>query len=129
VTLFAEIAGTSPPNRRGEGSGREGVIANLERLCGLRRGSVLSAPEFGIDDVTMLFHSFPVGLDVWQTRLEQSLTRYEPRLRDVRVVPIVSDELDLTLRVEIHAVLTGADRTTPTRFAATIDPQHRVSVR
>jgi type VI secretion system lysozyme-like protein len=129
VTLFAEIAGRTPANRRGDSSVREAVVANLERLCGLRRGAVLSAPEFGIDDVTLLFHSFPVGLDVWQGRLERSIRQYEPRLRNVQVVPIVSDELDLTLRVEIHALLVTADRAAPTRFAAAIDPQHRVSVR
>jgi type VI secretion system lysozyme-like protein len=129
MTLFAEIAGAAPPARRGDSGAREAVIANLELLCGLRRGSVLSAPDFGVDDVTLLFHSFPVGLDVWQTRLEESLSRYEPHLRDVHVLPIVGDELDLTLRVEIHALLAAADRTTPTRFFATIDPQHRVGVR
>jgi type VI secretion system protein len=128
MSLFAEVAGTakSPAAKR---TTRDAVIADLERLCTIRRGSLLLAPAYGIDDVTFLFHSYPVGMEAWQRRLEVAIAQYEPRLRGVRVVPLVTDVLDLTLRVEIHGTLVDGDRASPARFMATIDPQHRLSVR
>jgi type VI secretion system lysozyme-like protein len=125
VTLFAEIAGAPASGR----NPREAVLADLERLCTIRRGSLLLAPNYGVDDVTFLFYSFPGGIDSWSDHLESALTRYEPRLRSVRVLPILGDSLDLTLRIEIQALLLAGNRSAPARFAATIDPQSRLSVR
>jgi predicted component of type VI protein secretion system len=47
----------------------------------------------------------------------------------VQVVPVVTDALDLTLRAAIHATLVVDGRASPARFTATLDAQHRLSVR
>jgi type VI secretion system protein len=125
VTLFAEIAGI--PSPRGA-TVREVVAADVERICASRRNALLLAPDYGVDDVTFLFHSFP-QIDAWSAQLERALARYEPRLRSVQVVPIVTDSLDLTLRAEIHAALVVDGRPSPARFTATLDSQCRLSVR
>jgi predicted component of type VI protein secretion system len=90
---------------------------------------MLLAPDFGVDDVTFLFHSFPGGLDPWISRFEETVGKYEPRLRDVRVVRVASGSLELMLRIEIHATLVAASRNSPATFAATIDPHSRLTVR
>jgi type VI secretion system protein len=125
VTLFAEIAGTPGPRTT---TVRDAVAADVERICASRRGALLLAPEYGVDDVTFLFHSFP-QIDAWSAHLERSLARYEPRLRNVQVVPVVTDSPDLTLRAEIHAQLVVDGRPSPARFTATLDSQCRLSVR
>ena len=125
MTLFAEIAGAASERRR---TTRDAVATDLERICAIRRGSLLLAPDYGVDDVTFLFHSFPM-IDAWCGNLERTLARYEPRLRRVHVVPVVTESLDLTLRAEIQAVLLAGDRSSPARFTATLDPQCRLSVR
>jgi type VI secretion system lysozyme-like protein len=126
VTLFAEIAGGARPSR--PASVREDVAADVERICSIRRGSLLLAPEYGIDDVTFLYHSFPM-IDAWSAHLEGTLARYEPRLRQVQVVPVMTESPDLTLRAEIRATLVMGGRPTATRFSATLDAQCRLSVR
>jgi type VI secretion system lysozyme-like protein len=108
---------------------REQVRAHLLRMCGIRRGSLLLAPDYGMDDPTYLFHSFPGGLDEWLRQLADAVARYEPRLVDARVTPRPSDELDFTLRFEIQGTLTLRDRTEPTQFTAIVDPLQRWSVR
>jgi type VI secretion system protein len=124
VTLFAEIAGRPTT----AATLRETVAADVERICASRRRSLLLAPDYGVDDVTFLFHAFP-QIDAWSAHLERALARYEPRLRNVQVVPVVTDALDLTLRAEIHATLVVDGRASPARFTATLDSQHRLSVR
>ena len=125
MTLFAEIAGLASERAPGV---RGAVAADVERICASRRGALLLAPEYGVDDVTFLFHSFPM-IDAWSAHLERSLARYEPRLRNVQVVPVVIDSPDLTLRAEIHAQLVVDGRPSLARFTATLDSQCRMSVR
>lgn len=120
MSLFAEIAREGDRSRPGADL-REEVRAHLLRLCQVRRGSLLLAPEYGSDEPTHLFHSFPGGLDEWQARLETAIRRYEPRLRSARVVPKVNESLDLTLRFAIHGILAGDATQTPVQFHATVD--------
>jgi type VI secretion system lysozyme-like protein len=124
VTLFAEIGGR--PSERTPL--REDVARSLERICGTRREALLLASEYGVGDVTSLFHSFPM-IDAWAARLERTITVYEPRLGRVQVVPIVSEVPELTLRAEIRGVLMVGGRRSAARFSATLDPQSRMSVR
>jgi predicted component of type VI protein secretion system len=78
--------------------------------------------------VTSLFHSFPL-IDAWAASLERTIAVYEPRLGRVRVVPVVTDAPELTLRAEIHAVLLVDGKPSQARFSATLDSQCRMSVR
>lgn len=125
MTLFAEIAGR-PAERTT--SLREDIARSLERICATRRRALLLAPEYGVDDVTSLFHSFP-QIDAWASALERTIAVYEPRLTRVQVVPIVSDTPDLTLRAEIRGVLLVDGRPSSARFSATLDAQSRMQVR
>jgi type VI secretion system lysozyme-like protein len=125
MTLFAEIAGERCAAR----SLRDAVAADVERICTSRRKALLLAPDYGVDDVTFLFHSFPM-IDAWIAGLEKALARYEPRLATVQVVPVVTEDvLDLTLRAEIRGTLMVDGRASPARFMATLDPECRLSVR
>jgi type VI secretion system lysozyme-like protein len=125
VTLFAEIAGR--PSERYLAL-RDEVARNLERICRTRLGGLLLAPHYGVGDVTALFHSFP-QIDSWAAAFERAIAEYEPRLGSVRVVPVVTDSLDLTLRAEIRGVLLARGKPSDTRFSATLDPQLRMHVR
>jgi type VI secretion system lysozyme-like protein len=125
VTLFAEIAGR--PSERGV-SLREAVARSLERICATMREALLLAPGYGVEDVTALFHSFPM-IDAWAAALERTIAAYEPRLGAVRVAPVVSDTPELTLRAEIQGMLLIDGRPSPARFTAQLDTQCRMSVR
>ncbi len=124
MTLFAEITSRSADRA----TLREDVARSLERICATRRKALLLAPEYGVDDVTSLFHSFPM-IDAWAARLERTIATYEPRLGQVQVVPIVTEAPELTLRAEIRGVLMVGGKPSVARFSATLDPQCRMSVR
>jgi type VI secretion system protein len=130
MTLFGEIArGESYSTQESIRALRAEIIAHLERLCAIRRGALLLAPNYGVHDVTLLFHSFPGGMDDWCAELSESLATYEPRLRNVRVTPIVGERLELTFRVTIEGSLVSNGRVTPVQFSATLDPHRSWSVK
>jgi type VI secretion system protein len=121
VTLFGEIAGRQGPSTSASDR-RAALRAHLSRMCSVRRGSLLLAPDYGVDDVTQLFHSFPGGLEEWRSRLEDAIRLYEPRLRSVRVVAKTTDRVDLTLRFDIYCSLVTDVVAAPLQFTATVDP-------
>jgi type VI secretion system lysozyme-like protein len=124
VTLFAEIAG----QKSERAALREDVARSLARICATRLRALLLAPNYGVGDVTNLFHSFP-QIDAWAEAFERTIAEYEPRLGRVQVVPIVADTPDLTLRAEIRAVLLVGGKLSAARFSATLDSQSRMVVR
>jgi type VI secretion system protein len=125
MSLFAEIARAKAAPAP---SARDAVAADLERICATRRLSLLLAPEYGVDDATSLFHTYP-QINAWAAHLERTIAFYEPRLRAVQVVPIVGEPSDLTLHAEIRGVLVVDGSPSDARFTATLDPQCRMSVR
>ena len=76
MTLLAEIADSRP---RTLPDLREEVREHLLRMCSTRRGSFLLAPDYGVDDPTHLFHSFPGGLDDWLNHRRKHGRHHEPR--------------------------------------------------
>src|SRR5882672_6920178 len=125
MSLFSEIAGAQPEQLRESIRGvRMEIIAHLERLCAVRRGSMLLASDYGVTDVTFLFHSFPGGMEGWCEELTQALLRYEPRLREVEVRSLATERLELTFRAEISGALITDGRVVPVQITAKIDP-HR----
>ena len=124
MTLFAEIAGRP----RVHAPLRDDVARSLERICATRLHALLLAPNYGVGDVTNLFHSFP-QIDAWAAALEQTIAEYEPRLGRVQVVPVVSETPDMTLRAEIRGVLLVNGKSSQARFSATLDSQSRMLVR
>jgi type VI secretion system lysozyme-like protein len=122
MSLLDELAGgSSAPPRNAAGALKGAIVDHLKSLCTTRRGSMLVAPRYGIDDVTVLFHEMPGGMLEIRRQLEEAIAAYEPRLSAVSVVHVATDAQDLVLRYEIRASATVDGRVLPLRFTAAID--------
>ena len=84
---------------------RDDVLANLRQICATPRGSVPLARDYGIEDATRIFHEYPGSVTEMQRDLEETFSRYEPRLFNVSVTHLPSDELELLLRFHIEGTL------------------------
>jgi len=106
----------------------DSVLAHLQRMLNTRQGNCLTLDDYGIPDFTDMVHSFPEAVGRMQRAIRQSVERYEPRLRRVRVNPV--DEEDyFRLRFEITGELVTADEQAAVWFETTISPSGRISVR
>ena len=125
-SLLDEIAGAAPIHGpRSVASTKAAIIAHLHGLCTTRRGAMIVAPRYGIDDVTILFHEMPGGVEEIRLQLEETIQRYEPRLTNVRVGHVAGAPHDLMLRFEIRAAAIFEGRLVPVRFTAAIDGTKR----
>ncbi|MFN0062481.1 MAG: type VI secretion system baseplate subunit TssE [Myxococcaceae bacterium] len=106
----------------------ESVAAHLRVLLNARQGDALTAPDLGLIDFTELVHGFPFSIGRLQQSIRETLLRYEPRLKQVTVRHVSSDD-PLLLRFEIVAQLAVAGSQGPLRFHTEVKPGGKIEIR
>jgi type VI secretion system protein len=108
---------------------RDAVVGHLRDLCATPRGTVLVLPDYGIDDPTRLFHEYPSSVADMERHLLGAILRFEPRLANVSVAHVKTDELELLLRFDVEGTLMSEGRALPVRFSTVIDSDNHVELR
>jgi type VI secretion system protein len=106
---------------------RRSVLEHLRAMCTTRHGTMVTMPDYGVADVSEMIHSFPDAIAEMARSIRHTIQTYEPRLMNVRVKHIPSE--DLTLRYELTAQLVSGSSKVPVTFETTIDPSRRIVVR
>jgi len=106
---------------------RESLLEHLQNMCQTRQGTMLSAPGFGIPDISETLHSYPHAIAQMGQAIAQTIRQFEPRLANVRVSHVPSEETDLILRYEVTAQLDTGEGSVA--FETRIDPSRRITFR
>lgn len=106
---------------------RESVLQHLRVICETRAGTMLTCPQYGTATVSEMVHAFPDAIAEMARSIRATISEYEPRLKNVRIVHIPAE--DLTLRYEISAQLVAEGQPIPVRFETSLDTNQRISVR
>lgn len=112
---------------------RRSVRRDIEALLNARRRwrswpegydeLALSPVGYGITDFAAGVFNDPAQRDRLRAQIEQTIRRFEPRLAQVHVVLIDSDNtLDPTLRMRIEALLRTEPAPEPITFDTLVDP-------
>ena len=120
------------PQRRATGDPKrriDSVLRHLQRILNTRHGTVPIAEDFGIPDFTEFAHSYPESLRTVERAIRNTIQRYEPRLRAVRVNFLPQDEDVLTLRFQIVAKLATEDTNLPVTFESILDSEGKVTLK
>ena len=83
----------------------EAVIEHLRVLLNTRRGEAPTVPGYGVPDFSDVVHSFPGAILTLQRAIRDTITEFEPRLKNVQVRHVTNEDDVLTLRFEITARL------------------------
>jgi type VI secretion system protein len=103
------------------------VLEHLRAMCMTRHGTLVTAPDYGIADVSEMLHAFPDAIAEMARAIRHTLQTYEPRLSNVRVKHIPTE--DMTLRYELTAQLVTKSSKVPVEFETSIDPSRRITIR
>lgn len=106
---------------------RDSVLEHLRLMCSTRQGTMLTCDDYGTATVSEMVHAFPDAIAEMARSLKHTIQTYEPRLANVRIVHIPTD--DMTLRYEIHAQLARSGSPVPVQFETSIDSTRKVSIR
>lgn len=103
------------------------ILGNLRVILNTRVGDSPAVPDFGIVDFCDLVHDFPDAAQAIQRSIRATLAAYEPRLCNVRVRMVPSED-PLKLVFEVTARLTHDRRRGLVRVRTEVSPGGRVHV-
>jgi type VI secretion system protein len=103
------------------------IVGNLQALLNTRLGDAVSAEGFGVVDLVDIIHDFPAAAQIMQRSIRATIARYEPRLRNVSVRTVPSDD-PLMLTFEISGRLIGDRRRGVVRLRSEMTSGGRVTV-
>ncbi len=103
------------------------IIGNLQALLNTRLGDAVSAEGFGVVDLVDIVHDFPAAAQIMQRSIRATISKYEPRLRNVSVRLVASDD-PLILTFEISGRMVGDRRRGVVRLRSEMTHGGRVSV-
>jgi len=91
----------------------------------------LTAPDYGIIELSELLHDFPNATGLMQRCIKNTILKYEPRLKNVQVRAVDGDEdqSQMVVYYEITAQLIYPDgERQPIRFSTSVDESSNVSI-
>ena len=104
------------------------IINHLQNLLNTHQGNVLIADDYGIPDIT---NSHGEGITELTRRIEntlqQTILKYEPRLKNIRVELLSEKEDVLNMRFKLEAVLVH-DNTTPVILETVVSAGGKVDI-
>jgi type VI secretion system protein len=107
----------------------DSVLRHLQQILNTRRGSVPIAEDYGMPDFTDLLHSYPESLREIERSIRQTIQKYEPRLKAVRISFIPQDDDIFSLRFQIVAQLATEQEKLPVLFESVVDSDGQISVK
>lgn len=111
---------------RGEAGARmdedESIRRHLLRMLTTRQGSVQALPDYGLPDLNDLSLSRAEVVRQCCLAIEKCIARYEPRLREAKVMHVSVDEGKLNMAFRIEAIREDSDgMQVPWRWSVVMD--------
>jgi type VI secretion system protein len=121
----------APERRGGQDPKRmiDSILSHLEQILNTRWGSTQIAEDYGVPDFTDLSTGFPDGLRDLERTIRNTIQKYEPRLKSVRVKFIPHEETMLTVSFQIVAQLILDEGKNPVTFQTVMDSDGKVTIK
>jgi len=105
------------------------IHRHLQKVLNTRQGSVPIADDYGIPDMTDFMSSYPESLRNLEKSIRQTIQKFEPRLKGVRVSFVQDNEDLLSLSFKIIAQLALEKEKNPIIFESQIDADGKVELK
>jgi type VI secretion system protein len=105
------------------------IVEHLARLLSTRQGGSLTAPDYGVPELSELSNNFPDAVAMAQRALKATLTIYEPRLKNVQVRGTKFDLTEMQFEFEVTGTIQHADgRRTALRIGLGVDSGSKLRI-
>src|SRR6478735_131831 len=135
ASLLIRLAHAADPNATDRHTWRDqdlelAVVDHVKTMLNTRAGSCLTAPDYGLVEVSEVLYDFPEAIGIVQRSIKNVLQTYEPRLKNVQVRHIKNEAShQMFLEFEITGQLAFPDgRRQQLRFTTAVDPAAKVKV-
>jgi type VI secretion system protein len=103
----------------------QSILSNLSRLFNTRRESVAHLPDYGLPDIAEIYRDMPHSVTRLQQSIKETVEKYEPRLRRVRIEHQQTDAYAMRLEFMITGELVNRQRV---RLQTTFSSDERARV-
>jgi len=100
------------------------VIDNLNRLFNSRQGTIAHLPDYGLPNLSEIYRDAPETIEVFRAAIRETVEKYEPRMRRIRVAHQPTDVHAGRLVFLLTGELVGGERV---QFETTFADQVRVN--
>jgi len=104
------------------------IVRNLDRILNARSGQAPAQLDFGIPPPSEVAQGYPESIGQIQKAVRLCIEKYEPRLRDVQIMQIESDDHRLAVRFQVSARLATSSDQRQIRFDTMIDPSGHIEM-
>ncbi len=73
------------------------IMDHLNRMFNTRNGSIPHLKDYGLPDISEIYRKVPEGIEELKAAVKRTVERYEPRLKNVRVVRRDDNQKDARL--------------------------------
>ena len=105
------------------------VLRHLQKVLNTRQGGVQIADDFGMPDLTDYMRGYPASLRDVEKSLRQTIIKYEPRLKSVRVKFVPQEDDVLSINFQVVARLAGDYPDQPVVFESQVGSDGKISIR
>ncbi len=104
------------------------ILRNLDRMLNMRTGQAPAQMDFGIPPPNEIAAGYPESIGQIQKIVRQCIEKYEPRLRNVQVMQIESEDTRLVVRFQVSARLATTSDNRQVTFSTLIDPSGHIEM-
>jgi type VI secretion system protein len=76
---------------------------HLAQLLNARKGSVRYLPNYGLSDLNEIYQKLPESMGDLVSEVKYLISRYEPRLANVNIIPYLSHDVDCVVYLKLQA--------------------------
>lgn len=105
------------------------ILQHLTKVLNTRRGGAQIADDFGLPDLTDYLHDYSTGLREVEKSIRETIRKYEPRLKSVRVKFIPQEEDVLSLCFQVSARLAEVHGDHPVIFESLVGSGGQIRIR
>jgi type VI secretion system protein len=105
------------------------VLRHLQKVLNTRQGGVQIADDFGMPDLTDYMRGYPASLRDVEKSLRQTIIKYEPRLKSVRVKFVPQEDDVFSINFQVVARLAGDYPDQPVVFESQMGSDGKISIR
>lgn len=107
----------------------DSVMLHLQKVLNTRQGGVQIAEDYGLPDFNDVLHDRAAAPREIEKSIRQTIQKYEPRLKAVRVKYVPLEDNLLSINFQIHARLTLEDTDQSVIFESQVGDDGKITIR
>lgn len=89
---------------------KKSIQDHLVHLLNARQGVMPHLPDYGLPDLTAVYQEMPYSVNTLAESVKSTLVRYEPRLKNIKVMPYPMAKGDFVLHFQISGQMVSGEQ-------------------